>query len=170
MTPDSLQFKSRRFLFADGSLDPESGIGFGAYLSIEEESVNLNCLRQSVKTKRFENTSPSKLELQSLLWALSEVDEPEIEVYTDSQTIIDLPSRKERLIASRFLSKRGNPIRNRMLYKALFEIFDRRNIRLHWVKGHKPTKEKTQIDQCFSIVDRASRTALRSFMKTTETG
>jgi len=52
---------------------------------------------------RFEQTSSTKLELQTLLWALGETitlangDDMTLTVYTDSQNIIGLPRRRARL-------------------------------------------------------------------------
>jgi ribonuclease HI len=113
--------------------------------------------------KRFENTSSTKLEIQTVLWALSEVGEIEgkITLYTDSQNIIGLPGRRERLEKSDFYSKQNRRITNWELYKDFYRLTDELNIEIVKVSGHKRTSTKDNIDRLFTIVDRASRKALR---------
>ena len=53
-------------LFTDGSVNPQTNIGYGAYLTVPEEGLSLDSLKLSVKVKRFERTSSTKLELQTL--------------------------------------------------------------------------------------------------------
>ena len=81
------------FLFADGSVTPQLGVGFGAFfLSFADglEFEDLEDLRDLIKIRRFENTSSNVLELQTLLWALSETSEREVVSYTDSQNLNSL--------------------------------------------------------------------------------
>ncbi len=80
-------------LFTDGSVDTQSDIGYGAYLVVSEHGLSLDTLRTRVKVRRFENTSSTKLELQTLLWALSDIHTlgSRVIVYTDSQNIMGLP-------------------------------------------------------------------------------
>ena len=152
-------------LLTDGSVNPKSGIGFGAYLAFPNNSENMVKLDSLIKVKRFENTSSTKLELQTLLWALSEMTEGKVVSYTDSQNIAGLLSRRERLIENDYCSRGGRKIRNHKLYTEFFEVIEKFNIQFRLLNGHKPSKEKDRIDKIFSIVDRASRNALRSYMK-----
>ena len=59
-------------LFTDGSVHAQSAIGYGAYLSLSEHRLPVESLTAHVQTKRFTHTSSTKLELQTLLWVLSE--------------------------------------------------------------------------------------------------
>ena len=158
--------KITMFLFTDGSVSPKSGIGFGAYLAYPNSLENLVELGDLIRVKRFENTSSTKLELQTLLWALSEIPERQVVSYTDSQNIAGLLSRKERLIENDFCSSSGRKIRNHELYGKFFEFIETLDIRFQLLSGHKPSHEKDRMDEVFSIVDRASRNALRSYIKT----
>jgi len=74
-------------LFTDGSVNTHSHIGCGAYLAVPEGELSLDSLKTSVKVKAFEHTSSTKLELQTLLWALSDIQAlgRRLIVYTDSQ-------------------------------------------------------------------------------------
>ena len=60
-------------LLTDGSVNYQSNIGYGAYLAVPERGLSLDSLRARVKVRRFEHTSSTKLELQTLLWALSDI-------------------------------------------------------------------------------------------------
>ena len=147
-------------LFSDGSVNTNTNVGFGAYLIVHD----LNALEPlHVKVKMFEDTSSTKLELQTLLWAIGELKalEDEIVIYTDSQNIIGLPSRKERLEKNHFLTHKKTLIANHELYKDFYTMMDEKKCTLVKIKGHKRSSDKDTMDDYFTLVDRASREALR---------
>ena len=150
-------------LFTDGSVNPKQGVGFGAYLELPEMPGDIETLSALIKIKRFENTSSTKLELQTLLWALSQISNGEIVSYTDSQNIVSLLSRKEQLEEKNFCSKNGRPLNNAELYREFFAKTEKLDIQFQQVNGHKPSGIKNNIDKIFSLVDRASRNALRTY-------
>lgn len=152
------------FLFTDGSVNTKSEIGYGAYLLVPENELFSDGLNLKVKLKRFEKTSSTKLEIQTVLWALSEVGdfERKIILYTDSQNILGLPGRRERLEKNNFYSKQNRRITNWELYQEFYLLIDELNIEIKKVTGHKKTSSKDNIDRLFTIVDRASRNALRN--------
>lgn len=154
-------------LFTDGSVDPKLNIGFGAYLIIKEESYDLNELKLNVKLKRFINTSSTKLEVQTILWALEDLKDAEskIYVYTDCQNILTLKDRRERFEKNNYASKKNILIKNHELYKAFYILTDKLNCEFIKVKGHKVSNKKDDIDNIFTIVDKASRNALREDVK-----
>ncbi len=151
-------------LFTDGSVNTKSKIGYGAYLIVTEDELSTESLKTQVNIKRFENTSSVKLELETLLWALNENDfsENKLKVYTDSQNIISLLGRRDRLERNNYQSKKNKLIRNYQLYQEFYKLIDMiTDCRFIKVHGHKRSIQKDDIDQIFSIVDRASRNALR---------
>ncbi len=160
-----INFFMNLFLFSDGSVSPRQGIGFGAYLAFTNAPENISVLSDLIKTKRFENTSSTKLELQTLLWALSEISERKIVAYTDSQNIAGLLFRKDRLVKNQYCSNKGRRIKNHALYKAFFDCTEKFDIQFHLLSGHMPSGCRHRIDEIFSLVDRASRSALRSYLK-----
>lgn len=150
-------------LFTDGSVNPQSKIGFGAYLSVTDINLSVDLLKDQVYIKRFEDTSSTKLELQTLLWAL-EFIKPEgkkVILYTDSQNIIGLLGRRERFEKNNYYSKNGKRIVNFELYQEFFRITDQLDCKILIVKGHKKSNQKENTDRLFTLVDRASRKALR---------
>ena len=153
-------------LFIDSSVSPQEKIGFGAFLFLDEKNISLEEMRKNIKIKRFENTSSTKLELQTFLWALNEINDKDIiiEVYTDCQNIIGLQDRRKKLERNNFHSLAGKLMNNHELYKDFFEKIDKLNLTFIKVKGHKKNSLKDEIDTIFNLVDKASRNALRENM------
>lgn len=150
-------------LFTDGSVNPQSNIGYGAFLAVPEEELSLESLRTSVKVRRFEHTSSTKLELQTLLWALTDIQAlgRRVIVYTDSQNIIGLPGRRDRLEQNDYRSKKNRRIKNYELYQKFYKMMDQLDCEFVKVRGHKVSNQKDEMDKLFTLVDRASRNALR---------
>ena len=150
-------------LFTDGSVDTQSKIGYGAYLSVSEHGLSLDSFRECMKVRRFEHTSSTKLELQTLLWALKDIQtlESKVTVYTDSQNIMGLPVRRERFEQNSYRSKKGRRLNNYELYQEFYKMTDQLNCKFVKVRGHQVSHQKDDIDRLFTLVDRASRNALR---------
>ena len=96
-------------LLTDGSVNTQSKIGYGAYLLVDSLDSPIDSLKKNVRVRRFENTSSTKLELQTLLWALEDIKTSfkRITVYTDSQNIIGLAGRRERFENNNYRSKKN---------------------------------------------------------------
>jgi ribonuclease HI len=150
-------------LFTDGSVNTHSNIGYGAYLAVPEGGLALDLLRASVKVKAFEHTSSTKLELQTLLWALSDIQAlwNKVVVYTDSQNIMSLQGRRDQLEQNDYRSKKNKRLNNYELYQAFYKMTDKLDCEFVKVNGHKVSNKKNDIDRLFTLVDRASRNALR---------
>jgi ribonuclease HI len=150
-------------LLIDGSVSAQSKIGYGAYLALSESELSLPELKTRVKIKRFEQTSSTKLELQILLWALGDIQASgsKLIVYTDSQNIIGLPGRRSRLEQNNYLSNKKILLKNYELYQVFYRLIDQLGFQLVKVRGHQPSNQKSAIDQLFTLVDKASRKALR---------
>ena len=151
-------------ILTDGSVHAQSRIGYGAYLALPDPRLSLQALMAHVRVKRFTQTSSTKLELQSLLWALSDiqVSERKVIIYTDSQNIINLPGRREQLERKAYRSSKNRLLSNHELYQEFYRLTDLLNYELVKVHGHLASKQKDDIDRLFTLVDRASRQALRA--------
>ena len=151
-------------LFTDGSVNPKSKVGYGAYLAVLPAAQYSEAFKADVKVKKFEQTSSAKLEIQTLIWALTSIQQPagRIIVYTDSQTIIGLPARRGRLEKNNYLSKKHKPIKNSALYQEFFCLSDQLDCEFKKVEGHKPSRMKDEAERFFTLVDKASRKALRN--------
>ncbi len=144
-------------LFTDGSAHPPSRIGYGAYLAVTDTNIE-----SAVQTKRFENTSSSQLEVETLIWALQTLQPKTVTVYTDSQNIIGLPERRSRFEERNYRNQKNMPVKHADLYREFFCLTDQIDCTFVKVKGHRVSDQKTDIDHLFTRVDRASRRALRS--------
>lgn len=150
-------------LLTDGSVNTQSKIGYGAYLAVLDPELSVDQLKTQVKVKRFAQTSSTKLELQTLLWALDELQPSDCKliVYTDSQNIIGLPARRQRLEQNDYRSKKNIRLKNYALYQQFYRLSDQLNCNFVKLAGHLPADQKTPTDHLFTLVDRASRQALR---------
>ena len=128
---------------------------------------NLEFAKNSIEVRRFESTSSTKLELETLLWALNQVTPKlntlsnQLKIYTDSQNIIGLLGRRKALQQNDYYSKNNNLLANYLLYEEFYEISDRLQFELIKVKGHKKLEQQNNADRHFALVDRAARRAMK---------
>jgi ribonuclease HI len=156
-------------LFTDGSVNTKTRVGYGAFLAVSDISLPLETLKTKVKVKQFENTSSTRLELQTLLWAIDEVTPlntekmMEVRVYSDSQNIVGLSARRSGLERRNYHANNGKPLRNAELYKQFYRAMDQFYCQVIKVDGHNPQHTKNDVDRLFALVDKAARSALRKF-------
>jgi ribonuclease HI len=154
-------------VFTDGSVNTQLKVGYGAYLLVSKQRQSTDSLKEEVKIKRFVQTSSTKLELQTLLWAIVDVitlaDERDISlcIYTDSQNIIGLPDRQSALEQNDFFSSKNKRLNNYELYQEFYRLTSSIKYTLVKVLGHQVSTKKSEVDTLFSLVDKASRRALR---------
>ncbi|WP_222846381.1 ribonuclease HI [Pontiella sulfatireligans] len=149
-------------LFTDGSVHPPSRTGYGAYLAVTDPAADPETLKDRIQLKRFKLTSSTQLEIQTLLWALGEIQAPAVTVYTDSQNMVGLPGRRERFELHEYRSKSGARHRHADLYQEFYRLTDQFGCTFVKVKGHHLSDQKDAVDRFFTLVDRASRQALRT--------
>ena len=147
-------------LFTDGSAHPSFRMGYGAYLALTDIRI-----APEVQLKRFENTSSSQLEIETLIWALHTLQPMAVTVYTDSQNILGLPGRRSRFEERNYITQRNKPVKHADLYREFFRLTDQINCTFVKVKGHRGSRHKTDIDRLFTLVDRAARQALRDHFR-----
>ena len=155
--------KAKIYLFTDASVNPQSGIGYGAYLLVEKLELLHTELEKNILLKKFDNTSSTQLELETLLWAFDDacLANFKIVVYTDCQNIMGLQARRERFEKNNYMTSKGKQIKNHELYREFFKKLDILDCEFIKIKGHKKASIKNDIDEIFTLVDRATRKALR---------
>jgi ribonuclease HI len=163
-------------LFTDVSLSPGLKLGVGAFVMLtasflDESSgaVGRPEIAAQIKVRRFKDTSSTRLELQTVLWALAEnrqCTNGRLTIYSDSQCVTGLLKRKHRLLAGGFFSKKTNQqLRNASLYRAFFEFQDELGFQVVKVEGHSKVRTHDTIQRIFSFVDKEARKALKIWLK-----
>ena len=155
-------------IFTDGSVNNQLKVGYGAFLVVSAQCRSIDRLKHNVKIKRFTPTSSTKLELQTLLWALHDTiilaaeRDFRLTIYTDSQNIIGLPDRRIALEQSHYFSSNNKRLNNYELYQEFYQLTSSIKHILVKVVGHQASSNKDEVDRLFALVDKASRRALRA--------
>ena len=153
----------------------------GGYLSIPESRVDTLPRRrlepgdfnQTVAVKRFQDVSSTRLELETMLWALEEYSSgataavlPErLLIHSDSQAPAGLLSRRKRLEENGFYSKRGrSPLKNASLYRLFYTFHDQLKFDVVQTPGPMPSRFQDANQRVFACVHRCVRQALRQWV------
>ncbi|MBT0665877.1 ribonuclease H [Geobacter pelophilus] len=162
-------------LFTDGSVNPQQRLGVGvclllpaAFLESSLSEPDLNELAMRCQYRRFTDTSSTQLELQTLLWGVSiyreqiaPVERGGLRLYTDSQCIVGLAGRRERLEKHGFSAVHSRrPLSNSALYRAFFAAGDELGFEVVKLAGHCRTAAQDNVQQIFAAVDRCARREL----------
>ncbi len=172
-------------LFTDVSLNPGRRLGVGACLAVPFASLQAQPGRikradivKRLEKKRFKDTSSTKLELQTALWALAHCGDNikdykprKLHLYTDSSCVAGLIRRRKRLESNGFLSRRTKQLlKNAALYREFYELCDVFDVEVTKVAGHVRDGSLDTVHRIFSYVDRESRKELRVWMHELESG
>lgn len=168
--------KIDRVVFTDVSLNPELSLGLGAFLMLPKSDLAVpvhqmdktNIIKQ-IEFREFTQTSSTRLEVQTVLWALkrccdeiSESPVPNVCVYTDSQCVAGLFARRQKLEARNFASaKTGRLLKNTLLYQQFYALHDAYHFDVTKVTGHRRASSRDSVEFLFSLVDQAVRRALK---------
>jgi len=166
-------------LFTDVSVSPGLKLGVGAYVLIPASFLEASSgvmgrpeITKRIKVRRFEGTSSTRLELQTVLWALSENQQGtygSLTIYSDSQCVSGLLKRKPRLLAGGFCSKKTNQqLGNASLYRTFYEFHDELGFQVIKVDGHSGSRVHNDAHRIFSFVDKEARKALKVWLNELE--
>ncbi len=165
-------------LFTDVSSNPGLKVGMGAYLLIPEsvvktppKQIKTAELEELLVLKKFEDTSSTKLEVQTVLWGLDEYCKGstiskagKLNIYTDSQCVAGLLQRRARLEGNDFRSGAGRMLKNASLYAKYYGFHDRLKFDVTKVEGHTRSRSRNSVQQIFSIIDQKVRKALKQWV------
>ena len=149
---------NRIAVFTDGSSDPASGKGSWAGIILCNDKKN-------VISGMKEDSSQHKMELFAVLECFRFIEKkcqiPEtISIYTDSEYVQKLPSRREKLEKNSFITQKGKPVVYNALIKELYAYLDKYPVELIRVPGHQK-KGSSEISDYNREVDKLSRKILR---------
>jgi len=166
-------------LFTDVSLNPELKLGVGGYLvvptsflEILPDRVKRTEVVERMVIRKFEGTSSTKLEVQTVLWAIEDYkkkikhcESEKLHVYSDSQCVSGLLRRRPRLEGNEFFSKNTRcPLKNASLYLKFYELYDELHFEIIKVSGHSQYRSHDTVHRIFSFVDREVRKSLSLWM------
>ena len=167
-------------LFTDVSLNPELKLGVGAYLvvpaaflEVSPHSIEISQITDQLVIQRFEGTSSTTLEVQTVLWSLEDYRSGlkgsklgKLQVYSDSQCVVNLLRRRPGLEAKGFVSKRTRQqLKNACLYRRFYEFYDELGFEIIKVSGHTCSCSHNTVNRIFSLVDKNVRKILNLWMR-----
>lgn len=149
-------------IYTDGSCHTQHLIGgWAAILFIGREKIVLS----GTET----NTTHNRMELTAVIKAIEYVqanykDTTIINIFSDSQYVIGLPARKEKLSAKAFTTSAGNDIQNADLVKELLALDGSLTLLFTKIKAHQ---KQTDIANHNIEVDKLSRKLVREAVNNT---
>ncbi len=145
-------------IYTDGSCHTQQRIGgWAAIIFLEKEMIELKGVEK--------NTTHNAMEILAVLKALDFLEKKQetnsiskIEIVSDSQYVVRILERKEKLKANNFLTKKGTPIRNVDLVKKLIHRIETLPLIFIKIKAHQKATDKINYNR---VVDKLAREMVR---------
>ena len=121
-------------IYTDGSSHTQKLIGAWAAIIYYNDSKII--IKQVVV-----NTNHNRMEMQAVIQAIKFVDTNystniPIIINSDSQYVVNLVDRKEKLKKNEFMTRKGNPVKNLDLVITLIDQIETHEIRFNKIKAH----------------------------------
>ena len=148
--------KSFITIYTDGSCHTQLKIGAWA-------AVILIANDKKILSGTVINTTHQRMELIAVIEALSYVQHHfagviNINLVTDSQYVVGLPGRMQKLQSANFITKQGQPIQNADLVQQLYKLSESLNIDFIKIQAH--LKKKSEADYNIEV-DKLCRKLVR---------
>jgi ribonuclease HI len=127
-------------VYTDGSCHTQLLVGaWAAIVFIQDKKITLH----GVET----GTTHNRMELLAVIGAIEHIDHEhslhkKIMVHSDSQYVVNLLTRKEKLKARNFITNKGTPIQNEDLVKQLINQIETHNLEFVKIKAHQKDGDK----------------------------
>lgn len=146
--------------YTDGSCHTQIKTGAWASIIVSgRETIRLSDIEADTTHNRME----LKACIETIEWIMKEKPGfDEIHIYTDSQYVVGLVGRKDRLKTAGLKTKAGNPIQNRELVEHLIHLLEKYPVKLIKVKAHQKKNETKNLN---IEVDKMVRKLLRENLK-----
>jgi ribonuclease HI len=150
-------------IYTDGSCHTQLEIGAWASIIFVDD-------KKIILSETVENTTHQRMELLAVISALhfilkNYVEIKLVKIISDSQYVIGVMRRKEKLIATDFKTKAQNEVRNTDLVKELLRLSDIFKIEFEKIKAHQ---KQTDITNYNIEVDKLCRNKVREAVKKIE--
>lgn len=147
-------------IYTDGSCHTQHKVGgWASIILVNETEVTLS---------GFElNTTHNRMELVSVIKAFEFIENKDFQyskiiLKSDSQYVIGIQNRKEKLQKTNFITKKGTEIKNKDLVLQLINFIEKLNIEFVKVKAHQKKNSERNINR---EVDKLSRKIVRDYVK-----
>jgi ribonuclease HI len=143
-------------LYTDGSCHTQKRIGaWVALLIMGEERLILKGLEKDTTHNRMEVLAV----LKAFEFLITEkIDFASLRVYSDSQYVVEICERKEKLKQKNYLTKEGSSIQNADLIKSLVDVIESYPVTFVKVKAHQKKSDSVNYNR---EVDKLVRAHLR---------
>ncbi|MCB0307782.1 MAG: hypothetical protein KDD48_00300 [Bdellovibrionales bacterium] len=159
-------------VYCDASYSHKDRLGVAGFLMYFNEDHHAACNFDAafIRTKSFEAQNNICAEIMGILWTLDQILKYHLDstnltsilIFTDCQTVVNLPERRNKLEENDFKSRRTQEsLKNAELYRQFFKQIDKLPIRFQWLKGHTPKQNRSIYEQNISFIDRRVRKKLR---------
>lgn len=124
-------------IFTDGSCNPTFNNGaWAAIIFIGKEKIHL--------AGESNNTNHQRMELMAVINSIEFVNKKfgdlPLEIYTDSQYVVGITDRMDKLMKNKFITKKGALLHNSDLIESLIVQIKSHTIKFFKVKAHQKTE------------------------------
>jgi len=144
-------------IFTDGSCNTKLRIGaWAALIFTGDKKIDLH--------GEETNTTHNRMELLAAIKALEYIDKNncKIIIYSDSQYLVDIQIRRNKLKINNYLTKKGEAIQNKDLVEKVVSFLETMDLELIKVKAHLKKNETSNFNR---EVDKLSRKIVRESCK-----
>jgi len=138
-------------IYTDGSCNTQSLTGaWAAIILAAADKVILSELEQNTTHNRMELTAV----IRAIAYAVHHYPGVQLHVFTDSQYVVNLTGRKERLKSANFITKKGAVLNNADLLQHLIFYIENYPIVFVKVKAHQKASEAENINREVDMICR----------------
>jgi ribonuclease HI len=135
MSDDKKIINKHIVLYTDGSCNTQFKTGAWAAIIFTNDQKKI---LQGVETDTTHQRMELRSVIESLKWlTLYYPDRSDVHLYTDSQYIVDLPSRRTKLFNQHFTTNKNELIRNADLVEEFYKVIDSFQLQIEKVKAHR---------------------------------
>lgn len=154
--------------FCDGSYNNKYNVGVAGWMMGSDNHIYHESVENPTSCYHVELYGTIRL-LRNIITHSENSDEDYLYViHTDSQSMINRLSKREKIISKNYRSNSGKYLPNHETLQELFETIDGLGENIHLnikhIEGHKKKNLKTYIDRKFSRVDKKARSVVREIV------